>query len=123
MRDWLSDIRVKIAALLGAGVCCLVIAVLSWVPAAYRPDIGGVSDKFEHALAYMVLGALTTIATRETFSPNQFLIVIVAYAAVLELGQALLPSRVASFEDFVASAVGAVLGVSISVLLIRRSAT
>ena len=123
MRDWLSDIRVKLTALLGAGVCCLAIALLSWLPAAYRPDIGGVSDKFEHALAYMLLGALTTIAIRETFSSNQFLILIVAYAAVLELGQALLPSRVASFEDFMASAVGAVLGVLISLLLIKRSTT
>ena len=123
MRDLLADIRLKLIALICAALGFLAVALLSWMPAAYRPDIGGVSDKIEHALAYLVLGALTTIALRQRFNPNWIAFAIVAYAGVLELGQALVPSRVTSFEDFVASAVGAIVGVSIVALLIRRSAT
>ena len=70
MRDLLADIRLKLIALIGAALGFLAVALLSWMPAAYRPDIGGVSDKIEHALAYLVLGALTTIALRQRFNPN-----------------------------------------------------
>ena len=123
MRHLLAKIRLKLIAPISAALGFLAVAFLSWMPAAYRPDIGGVSDKIEHALAYLVLGALTTIALRQTFKPTWIAFAIVAYAGVLELGQALVPSRVTSFEDFVASAVGAIVGVSIVALLIRRSAT
>ena len=123
MRDLLADIKVKLIALIGTALGFLAVAFLSLAPAAYRLDIGGVSDKIEHALAYLVLGILTTLASRQKFKPHWIAFVIVAYAGLLELGQALIPSRVASFEDFVASAVGAIVGVSISALFMRRPAT
>ncbi len=123
MKVWLSDKNVKLAALFGAGVGYFSIALLSLMPAAYRPDIEGVSDKFEHGLAYLLLGVLSALAMRQNIDAHRLTLAIVAYAGILELSQLLLPSRVASFGDFVASTVGAIVGVSLVALLIRRSAT
>lgn len=122
MRDWLVDIRLKQVALAGAALGFVAIAFLSLMPAPYRPDIGGVSDKVEHALAYLLLGTLTTIAIRKALNPNRLAVAIIAYGGVLELVQLLIPSRVASLEDFVASAAGAIAGVSIGALLSRLPA-
>jgi len=119
MRDWFFDKRMKLAALFGAGLAYLAVALLSWVPAAYRPDLIVVSDKFEHILAYMLLGGLSIIATRQIVDPRRIGLAIVAYAGVLELGQLLIPSRVPSAADFVASAAGAIIGVWLTALVLR----
>jgi len=116
MNNWLSDKRLKLAALSVAGLGYVAVALLSWLPAAYRPHIVVVSDKLEHALAYLLLGALTAIAARRTLNASWLALAIVAYAGVLELGQLLIPSRVASVGDFVASAAGAIVGVLIASL-------
>ncbi len=120
MIDWLSDIRLKLAALFGAGLGYVAVALLSWLPTAYRPHLFGVSDKLEHALAYLLLGALTAIAARQTPNAYWLAFAVVAYAGVLELSQLLIPSRVASVEDFVASAAGAIVGVLIASRVVRR---
>ncbi len=123
MIDWLSDIRVRAAVLFSAGLGYLAVALLSWMPAAYRPHIFVVSDKLEHALAYLLLGAVSVLATRQIISPHRLALALVAYAGVLEFGQLLSPSRVFSVEDFMASAAGAIVGVSIAALAVRRLAT
>jgi VanZ family protein len=51
---------------------------------------------------------------------GQGLLAVVAYAAVLELGQIFIPGRVASLADFAASSAGAVLGITLG-LMIRYS--
>lgn len=122
MINWLSDIRLKLAVLLGAGLGYVAVALLSWLPAAYRPHTVLVSDKLEHALAYLILGAVTAIAVRPTLNAQRLGLAIVAYAGILEFGQLLIPSRVASVADFVASAAGAIVGVSITALALRRLA-
>ncbi len=119
MNDWLSDLRLKRAALFGASLGFLTVALLSLVPGDFRPHTGVLSGKLEHALAYLLLGALTAIAARQTQKVHRLALAIVAYAGVLELGQLLIPGRVASIEDFVASATGAILGVSITALAFR----
>ena len=124
MKVWLSDRNLKLAALFGASSGYCAVALLSLMPAAYRPHIIVMSDKLEHALAYLLLGALSALAMRQPRRHvHRLALAIVAYAGILELSQLLLPSRVASFEDFAASAGGAIVGVSIGALLIRRSAT
>ncbi len=65
MIDWFSDIRLKAAALFSAGLGYLAVALLSWMPAAYRPHIFVGSDKLEHAMAYLLLGALSALAMRQ----------------------------------------------------------
>ena len=123
MINWLSDIGLKLAVLLGAGLGYVAVALLSWLPAAYRPHTVLVSDKLEHALAYLLLGAVSVLATRQIISPHRLALALVAYAGVLEFGQLLIPSRVFSVEDFLASAAGAIVGVSIAALAVRRLAT
>jgi VanZ family protein len=122
MNKLLSRTRLKHVILFGAGLGYLAVALVSWLPAAYRPHIVVVSDKFEHALAYLLLGALTAIAARQTLNAYRLALAIVAYAGLLELGQLLIPSRVSSVEDFVASAAGAIMGVLITTLALRRLA-
>jgi VanZ family protein len=119
MRHWFSDINVKLVTFLGAALGYFAVALLSWMPAAYRPNIVIVSDKLEHALAYLLLGALSVIATRQIVNPRWIGLAIVAYAGVLESGQLLIPGRVASVADFVASAAGAIVGVWLITLALR----
>lgn len=119
MRDWFSDKRLKLAALSGAGLGYLAVASLSWLPAAYRPDSIVVSDKFVHMFAYMLLGALSVIATRQIVDTRGIALAVVAYAGLLEFGQLLIPSRAASAADFIASATGAIMGVWLTTLVLR----
>jgi VanZ family protein len=65
MYDWLSGIRLKLAVLFGTGLGYVAVALLSWLPAAYRPHLVVVSDKLEHAMAYLLLGALSALAMRQ----------------------------------------------------------
>jgi VanZ family protein len=120
MRHWFSDINVKPIAFIGAALAYFAVALASWLPAAYRPDIVLLSDKFEHALAYLLLGVLSVIATRQIVHPRWIGLALVAYAGVLELGQLLVPGRVASAADFLASAAGAIVGVWLTTLAVRR---
>ena len=47
---------------------------------------------------------------------------LVAYAAVLELGQLFIPGRHAAFGDFMASSLGAITGVALTTFAMRRAA-
>ena len=111
---------IKLIAIFCAGLGFVALTLLSWwMPAAYRPDFGGMSDKLEHAFAYLLLGALTAIAARHALKAYWLALAIVAYAGILELGQLLIPGRVVSVADFLASAAGAIVGVSIVALAAR----
>ena len=59
------------------------------------------------------------IAVRQTLNVSWLALAIVAYAGVLELSQLLIPSRVASVEDFAASAMGAIVAMPITALALR----
>ena len=119
MNDWLSEMRLKRAALFGAGLGYLAVTILSWAPRDYRFHTVVVSDKLEHTLAYLLLGGLTVLAAQQTLKVYRLALAIVAFAGVLELGQHFIPDRVASVWDFLASATGAILGVSITALALR----
>ena len=102
----------------------LALAVASLVPGQYRPSSVILPDTVEHALAYLLVGGLSVLATRITDVARAAWIAsaIAAYAGVLELCQALLPGRVASVEDFIASAIGGVIGISLATLSRRSTA-
>jgi VanZ family protein len=104
---------------LGAASCYLLIAILSSVPGELRPHIPGLSDKLEHFLAFLILGAVTVLTSPRPFSGRRSLAVVVAYAAVLEAGQFFVPGRVASLMDLAASSAGALVGVTLA-LPVRR---
>jgi len=117
MRAWFSNIRTDRARVLVTACGYLGVAIVSSVPGAFRPDLAGVSDKVEHILAFLVLGGLTVVAAPRTIAASRLIMAIVAYAAILEIGQIFIPSRVASLVDFGASSVGAVLGVTAALLI------
>lgn len=117
------DRRVKLAARLGVGLLAVAVALLSLLPRDYRLHTGVLSGKLEHALAYLLLGAVMTIAARRSHKPHRVALALVAYAGVLELGQLIISSRrEATIGGFVASAGGAILGVSITTLAFSRFA-
>lgn len=112
----------KLAARLGVGLLAVAVALLSLLPRDYRLHTGVLSGKLEHALAYLLLGAVMTIAARRRHKPHRVALALVAYAGVLELGQLIISSREATIGGFVASAGGAILGVSITTVAFSRFA-
>ena len=96
------------------------IAILSWLPGDARPHTALPSGDLEHLLAYFVLGALTAGLIKNAANPYRLASFVAAYGGVMELGQLLVPGRNASFENFGASAVGAVAGVILVSYAARR---
>jgi len=130
MDYWLSDIRIKVGGGIVAGSAYLAVAFLSWLPGGYRAHILDLlgnpttpipADKLDHALAYLLLGSLTALATRQTFDLKRISLAIVACAGILELGQLFVPDRDCCPIDFAVSAVGGIIGVVTTQLAIRSS--
>ena len=97
--------------------CYATIALLSSVPGGLRPHVPGFSDKLEHLVAFFLLGAVTVLAAPRESSRGRLLAMVVAYAAVLELGQMFIPGREPSLADWGASSVGAILGVTTALMI------
>src|SRR4051794_12760052 len=95
--------RLRRAAHFCMGVGYVVVALCSLVPAGWRPHILGLSGKDEHALAYFVLGALTVICTRPNGNAHRLCLLLVSYAAVLELLQNFAQGRHPAVGGFAAS--------------------
>ncbi len=95
----------------------LTIALLSSVPGELRPHVPGVSDKVEHLMAFLALGALTMLTAPRHVSSRLLVVGLVTYAAVLELSQIVIPGRVASLADLAASSSGVVLGITLGGLI------
>jgi VanZ family protein len=115
-----SDTLLKRGTLFMAGCGYLIIALCSLVPGEYRPHIDGLSGKEEHALAYLVLGMLTVIAARRTVNLYRLCLIMVAYAGILEFLQLFAPCRHAAVGDFMASSFGAMIGITLTALALRR---
>jgi VanZ family protein len=95
---------------LGASFACIVLlAVLSWLPAAemVRTGIGG---HLEHATAYVLTAIIMGLASRG--APRLFVqsLLLVTLAAILEVGQLVVPGRTMALLDFAASSTGAAVG-------------
>ena len=97
-------------ALRAAFAACIVLLVaLSWLPAPMmtRTDIGGFA---EHFTAYLGTAIIMGLAYRER--PRLFVqfVLLVALAAILEVGQLYSPGRHSSVLDFAASTSGVAFG-------------
>src|ERR1700687_5959893 len=103
--------RVDLAKLfhVAAWTCLVLLAVLSWLPAEAMIRTG-VNGRIEHFIAYM--GTMLVIGAAHGLRLGLFrlLAMLIAYAAVLELGQIYVPGRHSSVFDFAASASGGVAG-------------
>jgi len=89
--------------------CLIVLAMLAWLPAhaMTRTSLGGHA---EHLIAYLA----TTIVMGLAFPGISRLpvqgILLIGYAAILEVGQLQVPGRHASFDDFAFGAAGVAIG-------------
>lgn len=117
MKEWLAYLRSERGILLVVAGCYLVVAMLSLVPETYRPHLPGISDTVEHILAYSLLGLLTAHFLADRISAPLLFGGIVAYAGLLEIGQTFVPCRQASAFDLAASAIGALIGLTLASLL------
>jgi len=101
----------------------LVIAV-AWF--AFQPDGGNSldfedADKLDHLLAFGSLGlvAMCALPAARRAAPAAAL-ALLAYGGFIELVQAQIPGRTASWADLAADAVGIVLGLTLAAALRRR---
>jgi len=81
----------------------------------------GFGGHAEHFVAYLGTAILMTLTFQRGPRPAVQCILLIIYAAVLELGQLYSPGRYASIQDFAFSAAGAVIGVFLSIALTRVS--
>jgi VanZ family protein len=89
--------------------CIIALAVLAWLPADImtRSILGGHA---EHFIAY--LGTTTVMGLAFQKRPRLAVqcALLIAYAAILEMGQLYSPSRHASFQDFAFSSSAVIAG-------------
>ena len=90
----------------------VLIAILSLIPAALRPDTGA-PGKLEHFVAYMGAAALLGLGC-STSSERWQGLWLVPYAGALEIAQIFVPGRHSRFSDFVVSGLGALVGVVVA---------
>lgn len=90
-------------------VCIALLVALSWLPmsAMVRTGIGG---RVEHATAYLGTAIVMGLAYREAPRLLVQFALLVALAAILEVGQLYAPTRTSSVLDFAASSTGVAVG-------------
>jgi hypothetical protein len=102
-----------------AGFCITALAVLSWIPGAYMIRTGVLSGHEEHFLAYLISGSVVAVAFRRSYYAG-LACALGWYAALLEIGQYVVPGRHPAFADFSASSFGALAGIGL-IAAIRRA--
>lgn len=109
---------IRPAARIGTWLCALLLAILSFVPGEWLLR----SNKFfdiepipimEHALAYFLTGIIVAIGYVPHDRRRQLVLPILAYAALIEVGQYLTPDRCPGLSEFGAGALGTFCGIVI----------
>ena len=90
------------------------IVVLSLVPGEWRFSTG-LAKAFEHGIAYCMVAALLTMASRGGLWPIP---VLIGLAGILEFGQFWVPGRDANVSDFFASSSGTLVGSGLAALIL-----
>jgi VanZ family protein len=98
----------------------LLLMIASWTPGSVMVRSGIFSGHVEHAAAYALSGALMYAARAGRSTVWQAVLMLSAYAGVLELGQIFVPGRHASFDDLLFSVTGAITGVLVSAALLKQ---
>jgi VanZ family protein len=100
-----------IAWLLVVGIALVTLCPISWRPISHAPaDV-------ERAFAFFLVGGAVFAAypKRRLLS----VLLVVGWAAALEAGQLLVPSRHARLHDFIVKALAAVIGAAAAAALAR----
>ena len=105
----------------------LLLFVASSIPGTSYPDVAfQYADKIVHVGIYGMLGALLALAARlsKPWSVRKVWLFAVAlaaaYGATDELHQLFVPNRSADLRDLLADAVGAALGATLTLIVVRR---
>jgi hypothetical protein len=100
----------RVVLLRAAFFACIVLLVaLSWLPASEMVRTG-ISGRIEHGVAYFGTAVIMGVAYREAPRLVIQFALLVALAAILEVGQLYAPGRHSSFLDFAASSMGVAVG-------------
>jgi VanZ family protein len=101
-------------------LCALMVLLLALMPAA--PTMPGTGwDKSNHLLAFAVLGALGFLSYPGRVA--WLLLALLAYGGLIEVLQWFTPGRFAEWTDWLADAVGLIIGVGVAGLLRKAVAT
>ena len=89
--------------------CLIALPVLAWLPAAVMPRsiLGGHA---EHFIAYLGTTTVMGLALQKRRHLALRCALLIAYAALLEVGQLYSPGRHASLQDFAISSSGVIVG-------------
>ena len=90
-----------------------VVLVVALSVVQSGPDLAVGGDKLVHFGAYLVMALLGMPLTTSSRSAVRMLLLIAALGAALEGVQAMIPARMASAWDLVANLVGAIVGTSV----------
>lgn len=115
----LPTLRYPRAWLFAGAVIALVVTLVSLLPAEHVPQMG-VSDKIEHAVAYLLLGFWFASVT----SRQDYVFLLLALAALgggIEIAQGLMRlGRQADLRDFVADVLGSGAGILLAMTPLGR---
>jgi VanZ family protein len=106
---------------LAAPGCLILLAILSWLPADEMIRTGA-DGRIEHFIAYFCTTMVVLAAYTPRLRPRSLAVMLVGYAAVLELGQHFSPGRYPSLFDFAASSLGVMAGAALFAYRLSRSA-
>ena len=96
-----------------AWIGVLLLVAASWIPSPYLVRTG-MYTQLEHSIAYLLTGIALMWAYPHRL-PVLVAIALVAFAAVLEIGQIVVPERHAALIDWAASAAGAICALVLTV--------
>ena len=89
----------------------VVSYVAAVIPQNLAPNIGGMSDKGHHILAFVVLGLLLRLGYKIKYW--HALLLLVAYGVLIEFSQLYAVNRSAEINDIVADLVGSFIGLKL----------
>ena len=101
--------KVVVLARMAAWPAVVVIIVLSVVPGSLRPHVLG-NDRAEHFIAYLIAGSLFAVGYVRPLQLISSGVMLTICAGALEFVQLLIPGRLASPRDFIASTIGVWIG-------------
>lgn len=104
----------------------LMLFIGTSLPSSAVPGMG-VSDKFKHFAAYAILSFMLVLTYRvqtrlpllRRNAPLFSIITTMAYGVLDELHQMLIPGRSCELGDYIADTIGAVIGVSCAVYILK----
>jgi len=106
----------------------IVLFIATTIPAPALPDILDFSDKIKHFIAYLGFAFLLSLSLHFQEKYKKFtryffiyaMIVVALYGAIDEIHQIFVPNRMCEFWDWVADVLGGLVGVSFSIMFLKR---